>query len=192
MAAAFLSVASRTSPFWLNVQMVRTSHVRYIAPAIHAFLFLGMWISLAGPNPGFADGLSGLDLVVLMIVDLPFSIVAFGYMFQGYGAIAVIAWGIAGTLWWTLLGLGIDALVRRSRRKPNEVLVEVLVGLAVAGLAGGAALLATLGAWDAWVSKEQGTAAVVLASLTALVSAVIVYALTFRSAMGTAPAAPID
>jgi hypothetical protein len=166
--------------------MVRTSQVKYLAPAIHAFLFLGMWVILAGPSPSFANGPSGLLLAILIVVDLPFSIVAWGVMFQGGsdGTIAVIAWGIGGTLWWNLLGLGIDALVSRSRRKPREVLLAVLAGLAAAFLVGGVGFVATLAACHTWVAREKGAAALFLASLTFLVLAALALALTFRLVMG--------
>ena len=68
-------------------------------------------------HQGLAEGLSGVLLAILMVADLPFSIVAFGVMFSGGtdGTIAVVAWGIGGTLWWHLLGRGADALRRRSQ-----------------------------------------------------------------------------
>lgn len=97
---------SRSSQFWLNVQMVRTSQAKYIAPAVHAFLFIAMW-TLYTANQGV-----GLLLAILLIIDLPFSIVAWGAMFQGgRDGTVVIVWGIGCTLWWHLLGRGIDALV---------------------------------------------------------------------------------
>lgn len=97
--------------------MGRLAQFKYMAPAIHAFLFIAMWALYAVLHQGLAEGLSGVLLGILMIADLPFSIVAFGVMFSGGkdGTIAVVAWGIGGTLWWHLLGRGIDALRRRRR-----------------------------------------------------------------------------
>lgn len=68
-------------------------------------------------HQGLAEGLSGVLLDILMILDLPFSIAAFAVMFSGgtNGTIALVAWGTGGTLWWYLLGRGIDALRRRRR-----------------------------------------------------------------------------
>jgi hypothetical protein len=88
---------------------------KYLAPAVHAFLFIAMWASYSISGQGLAEGLSGLLLAILMIVDLPFSIVAFAVMFGGgrEGTIAVVAWGLGGTLWWYLLGLALGALIRR-------------------------------------------------------------------------------
>ena len=77
-----------------------------------------MWSFYGNYGQGLAEGPSGLCLAILMIADLPFSIVAFGIMFQGgsNGNVAVIAWGVGGTLWWHLLGRVIDRLIRRYRR----------------------------------------------------------------------------
>lgn len=77
-----------------------------------------MWASYAVSNQGLTEGLTGLFFAILMIVDLPFSIVAFGVMFGGGrdGTIAVIAWGLGGTIWWCLLGLALDAWIRRKSR----------------------------------------------------------------------------
>ena len=82
-----------------------------------------MWTFYYSGPSGLAEGPSGLLLTILLIVDLPFSIVAFGVMFGGGrdGTIALIGWGVGCTLWWHLLGRGIDALGRRGRRKPGEV-----------------------------------------------------------------------
>ena len=91
---------------------------KYTAPAIHAFLFIAMWAAYAISGQGLSEGLSGVLFAILMIVDLPFSIVAFGIMFGGGrdGTIAAMAWGAGGTLWWYLLGLALDALIRRRSR----------------------------------------------------------------------------
>jgi hypothetical protein len=103
--------------FWLNVQMGRPAQFKLISPAIHAFLFMAMWALYATLHQGLSEGLSGLIFAILMIVDLPFSIVAFGVMFGGGrdGTIAMVAWGIGGTLWWYLLGRWIDAWRGRHR-----------------------------------------------------------------------------
>jgi hypothetical protein len=82
--------------FWLNVQMERPAQFKLIAPAIHAFLFMAMWALYAALHQGLSEGLSGVIFAILMIVDLPFSIIAFGVMFGGGrdGTIAMVAWGI--------------------------------------------------------------------------------------------------
>jgi hypothetical protein len=103
--------------FWLNVGVGRLAQFRYIAPAMHAFLFLVACVLYADLIRSLTQYLSSVVFAILMIVDLPFSIVAFGVMFGGgrNEIIAFIAWGIGGTLWWHLIGRGIDALRRRSQ-----------------------------------------------------------------------------
>ncbi len=68
------------------------------------------------------NGPSGLPFGILLIADLPFSIIAFGVMFTSaaYGDIAFALWGVIGTLWWHLLGRAIDALIRRIRRNSAD------------------------------------------------------------------------
>lgn len=108
---------SRSLRFWLNVQMGRFAQFKYLAPAVHSFIFLVMWACYADVNQSLTKYLSSVVGAILMIVDLPFSIAAFGVMFGGgrNETIALIAWGIGCTLWWHLLGRGIDALRRRSQ-----------------------------------------------------------------------------
>jgi hypothetical protein len=102
--------------------MEKLRRARYVLPAVHSFLFIAMWASYAVSNSGLGEGLPGLFFFILMVVDLPFSFVAFGVMFEGgkYGTIAAIAWGLGGTLWWCLLGLAFDALIRRFRRNTRS------------------------------------------------------------------------
>jgi hypothetical protein len=97
--------------------MRRLAQFKYIAPAMHAFLFLVACALYADLNRSLTQYLSSVVFAILMIVDLPFSIVAFGVMFGGgrNETIAFIAWGIGGTLWWHLLGRGIDVLRSRSQ-----------------------------------------------------------------------------
>jgi hypothetical protein len=96
--------------------MKRFAQAKYIAPAIHAFLFLAMWALYAGSHQPLLNGPSRLPFGILLIADLPFSIYAFGVMFTStaYGDIAFALWGVVGTLWWHLLGRVIDALIRRN------------------------------------------------------------------------------
>jgi hypothetical protein len=96
----------------------RPPRARYSLPAAHAFLYLVWWASYAVSNQGLTEGFTGLFFTILFIADLPFSFVAFGLMFEGgrNGQIASIMWGIVGTLWWGLIGLAIDAFIRRRSR----------------------------------------------------------------------------
>jgi hypothetical protein len=97
------------------MRMGRTAQAKYIAPAVHAFLFLATWALYAGSHQPLLNGPSRLPFGILLIADLPFSIFAFAVLFTStkYGGIAVVLWGIVGTLWWYLLGRAIDALIRR-------------------------------------------------------------------------------
>ena len=76
--------------------MRKAVQAKYIAPAIHAFLFLSMWALYAGFDQPLANGPSALPFAVLMVADLPFSIVAFGFMFAGGsgGTVAIVLWGV--------------------------------------------------------------------------------------------------
>ena len=82
---------------------------KYIAPAIHAALFMAM-LALWGDAGN-----------ILFIADLPFSAVAVGVMFtSAKSGVAIAMWGIGCTFWWFLLGCSIDALIgffARKRRK---------------------------------------------------------------------------
>ena len=97
--------------------MGRLAQFKYLAPIMHAFLFLVASALYADINQSLTQYLSSFVFAILMIVDLPFSIIAFGVMFGGGKdeTIAFIAWGIGGTLWWHLLGRGADALRRRNQ-----------------------------------------------------------------------------
>ena len=103
-----------TDPGASEKSIEKLRRAKYILPAVHAFLFLGMWASIA---VSFGS-LAGQFFAVIMVADLPFSLFAFGVMFQGGrdGTIAFVALGLGGTLWWYLLGLAVDALIRRFRR----------------------------------------------------------------------------
>lgn len=99
----------------------RHARACYILPAVHAFLFLADWAFSSLADHGVAEGLTGplifICSAVLLVVDLPFSIVAFGVMFGGGQAetLAVAALGVGCTVWWYLLGRALDALIRRAR-----------------------------------------------------------------------------
>ena len=93
------------------------AQAKYIAPAVHAFLFVAMWALFAGSGQSLMGGPSGLPFAILLIADLPFSFIAFSVIFasDAKAGIAFVLWGVVGTLWWYLLGRVIDALIRRFR-----------------------------------------------------------------------------
>src|SRR5580693_4090707 len=102
--------------------MRRFAQFKYMAPAVHAFLFIAFWAICPSPNHCVAQNLAGVLFAILWRVDLPFSTAALGFMFGGGRnvIIAVIAWGVGCTLWWHVLGRGMDALVRRFRRSQGS------------------------------------------------------------------------
>lgn len=110
---------------------------KYLAPRIHALLFLAMWGLYWAFALPVANGPSALPFLLLFIADLPISFVAFGVMFTSvkYGLAAAAAWGVFGTLWWYLIGRAIDARIR-SFRKPDYRIVKrsALTGDSVDGL----------------------------------------------------------
>jgi hypothetical protein len=97
--------------------MGRPAQAKYIAPAIHAFLFLAMWALYRGFDQPLLNGPAALPFGILFLADLPFSVFAFGVMFtsESNGPIALALWGVVGTLWWYVLGRSIDAWIHRIR-----------------------------------------------------------------------------
>jgi hypothetical protein len=102
--------------------MGRPAQAKYIAPAIHALLFLAMWALYGGFDQPLLNGPAALPFGILFLADLPFSAFAFGVMFtsESNGPIAFALWGVVGTIWWHLLGRSIDAWIRRIRSKSPE------------------------------------------------------------------------
>jgi Tol biopolymer transport system component len=104
--------------------MPETLRVKYIAAEIHALLFISMWVLYAGFSQPLANGPSELPFVILLIADLPISMVAFGFMFTSakFWLLAAVLWGVLGTLWWFALGFAIDARIRRYRENRATVM----------------------------------------------------------------------
>ena len=105
-----------------NQNVQKPAQAKYIAPAIHAFLFLAMWLLYWACAQPLMDGPSALPFFILFIADLPKSIFAFGVMFTSSinGTLAAVGWGILGTFWWFLIGLSIDARARKKHGKTTE------------------------------------------------------------------------
>jgi WD40-like Beta Propeller Repeat len=102
--------------------MQRPTQAKYIAPTIHALLFLAMWILYGSFDQPLLDGPAALPFAILFLADLPFSAFAFGVMFtsESNGPIAFALWGVIGTVWWHLLGRAIDARRHRIRGDSAE------------------------------------------------------------------------
>lgn len=100
---------------------------RFIAPTLHLILFAIMVVAASKPEAFDVRGpIAGFAFWTLCLLDIPISIVAFGMMWSAAEAditssIApyLISWCVIGTLWWFLLGLSIEAWLRRFRRSPQ-------------------------------------------------------------------------
>jgi hypothetical protein len=96
---------------------------RFLAPILHIIVFATMYI--AGWTPDGFDirgAVAGGAFLALFFFDFPISIYGVGLMWdEGQTntsfTIGMIIWAVVGTLWWFLLGLSIEAWVRRLSRK---------------------------------------------------------------------------
>lgn len=88
---------------------------RNTAPVIHAILFALASLFMLVSEKAILDGPAMLPFAILFFGDLPFSAFAFAVMFTNdkNGWIAWCLWGIVGTVWWYLLGVSIEAWIRR-------------------------------------------------------------------------------
>jgi Tol biopolymer transport system component len=99
--------------------MRKTLRVKYIAAEVHALLFISMCVLYFVFSQPLMNGPSAFLFVILFIVDLPISMIAFGVMFTSsqMGPVAAVLWGVLGTLWWFAIGIAIDARIRSYREK---------------------------------------------------------------------------
>ena len=84
---------------------------------------------LAASKPAAFDirgPIAGSVFFGLFFLDFPISVVAFSMMWSAAEADLtasdapyLIGWCVLGTFWWFLLGLSIEAWIRRLRRKPE-------------------------------------------------------------------------
>jgi hypothetical protein len=94
---------------------------RYLAPLLHGFLFCATWLLNLISSQPLMDGPARWPFRVLFLADFPISIVCFGFLFAGRVVLALVAWGMLGTLWWYLIGLGIEKMIHGwSRRDETE------------------------------------------------------------------------
>ncbi len=102
--------------------MQNLAQAKYIAPVIHAILFVAMWVFYGVYARPIMDGPSGWLFFTLLVADLPISVVAFGVMFtsSANGTLAAVCWGVLGTFWWFLIGFSIDARIRSFRKKHRK------------------------------------------------------------------------
>jgi hypothetical protein len=65
------------------------------------------------------DYVFGFVWMIVMLVDLPVSVVAYGLAWK-YGVLAALWVFVAGTAWWYFLSRSIERLVERFRHR-NEI-----------------------------------------------------------------------
>src|SRR4051812_13111903 len=101
---------------------------RFVAAILHLILFATMVLAASKPDAFDVRGtVAGFTFWTLCLVDIPVSILVFGILWGAAEAdssaslryLILFLWGIVGTLWWFLLGLSIEAWIRRFRRKPE-------------------------------------------------------------------------
>ncbi len=87
----------------------------YFLPVLHLCACLISMIGHVIPELQYL----GIVWVVIMLVDIPVSALAY-VLAWNHGTIAGIWILVAGTLWWCLLGLGIDILVDRRKARTQS------------------------------------------------------------------------
>jgi hypothetical protein len=95
--------------------------VPFVAAALHAGLFVVMWILIYWRQPvPCTDGPARWPFNVLFLADFPISLFAFGAMFDSGANVpyALAAWGTLGTFWWYGLARGIE-FVWALRKRPR-------------------------------------------------------------------------
>jgi hypothetical protein len=98
------------------------TRAKYLAPAVHAVLFVCVWVLFRLSSLPLLDGPARVPFGIVFFSDMPISAIAFGVMFSSdeHWVMAVIIWGIVGTLWWYLLGRSIDAWVLRLQKRREK------------------------------------------------------------------------
>lgn len=84
----------------------------YLPPLLHLGACLVSMIGYVIPKLQFL----GIVWVFVMLSDLPVSAIAYALAWN-HGVIAGIWVVVAGTLWWYLLGRGVETLIGRRRAK---------------------------------------------------------------------------
>ena len=96
--------------------MARPIPWRYVFPSIHLLACLTSYVGLLIPSLQFL----GILFSFILLADLPISILTYALAWK-YSALGVIWIFVAGTLWWYLLGRGVQALFLRftGRNEPE-------------------------------------------------------------------------
>ncbi len=129
------NIGTEGRPSAVHQAMHRLSKARYVAPTLHAILFLATWLAYTVSSQPLMDGITALPFFALFVADMPISIVAFGVLFTSskYAALAVILWGLIGTVWWHLLGRFIDSRLACSRERLDPGMASAPGGSTVLG-----------------------------------------------------------
>ena len=88
--------------------MGRPSRWVYVLPSLHLCACLVSFIGLVIPSLHYM----GILFTFILLADLPISIVAYALGWR-YPAIANLWIFVAGTLWWYLLSLGAERLLKK-------------------------------------------------------------------------------
>jgi hypothetical protein len=99
----------------------RFNRPRVIAPALHLIVFAVMVLASRKQDDwDFRGPVAFYTLFGLFFLDFPFSIIPMARLWDESETSlvpALIFWGVVGTAWWFLLGVSIEVLIRRLRRK---------------------------------------------------------------------------
>jgi dipeptidyl aminopeptidase/acylaminoacyl peptidase len=146
--------------------MKRFSRAQYLAPTLHALLFVTAWCVYALSSQPMMDGLAAVPFFLLFITDIPISIVAFFVLFTSAtcGSLAVVLWGVVGTLWWVLLGRSIDRRLAgiRNKRRNAANLAETTPGSQSSFAASSPTSSSREGTWGIWIVGSFAVLAVAL------------------------------
>ena len=93
-----------------NAKSRRRLFWAYLLPLLHLSACLISTIAYIVPSLQHL----AFGWVILMLVDLPVSVVAYALAWK-HGVIAGVWVVVAGTVWWHLLGRGVDFLINKLR-----------------------------------------------------------------------------
>ncbi len=77
---------------------------RWLAPTLHAILFVVIWLTAFHQSQPLLDGPSRWGIYLLLLIDFPISLVGFSLMWSQKFVLGLALWGVCGTLWWYFLG----------------------------------------------------------------------------------------
>jgi hypothetical protein len=95
---------------------------RIIAPVLHLIVFCVMILASSKPDGlDFRGSVAFFSFFGLFLLDFSISILGLSMMWGAADAEAstrpaLILWAVLGTLWWFLLGMSIEAWIRRFRK----------------------------------------------------------------------------